>query len=887
LSLLTERERREPIDQPTQATTLRVDLCAHQLFERQVQQRPAAIALEHGGEAISYAEVNRRANRLAHLLRERGAGAEDLVGVCLDRSPEAVIAVMAVLKAGAAFVMFGPNLPAGRLAAMLQDASPKLVITTDAHEEKLSGCSVLSLDREWAHIDRQSASNPDCTAALDNAAYAVFTSGSTGRPKAVVVTHRSLANHSLAVSRIYGVSPGDRRVQFGAVGSDIFLSEVFTNLCSGVTLVFCLDRGGNSVAEFLRLIEVHRITLTGLPSSWWAEWAAAMARGDLAIPPSLRLVIVGMEQVNPAALAAFRKAAGDRIRLFNAYGPTETGPTTTIYEAGSSRWEGASLVPIGRPIANTRVYVLDEQQNPVPVGVPGELYIGGDGVARGYLNAPEQTEARFIPDPYDGAQPARRLFRTGDVVFSLPDGNLVFLGRVDRQVKIRGFRVELEEIEAALAEHPDIRQCAVVVRNDQGGERLAAYLTPWSLPGPTPGELRRHLLQRVPDYMLPADFTTLPDMPMTANGKVDRQALPADAPQMQEPERFDVAVTATEKRVAALWQEVLGAAHTSVIANFFESGGDSLRATRLLARIQEEFRRPFPFALFQRGPTITQIAHALDADTPGAPYADTVLARGTQGSRVPLFCITSAADDLYVFRHITSHLDGPQPVFVLNAPIREGEGLRRVEDLAVRVCESIHGIQGSGPYILGGYCFGGILAFEAAQQLLLQGEEVRLVVLFDTPAPGYPRILSSRQRYWDELVSGGVVRTTVREVLAHAKAVGRLLKSRTLANAQNTLVNVGIAAAAVRGKDGVNLVEAAARTYVPKPIDADVAQFIAEDQNVSSRVLEDPRLGWRYLCKRDFRVWRVPGDHITWLREPHARATAELLNRVLGERTEL
>lgn len=842
LNMLTGGERRWLIEERNHTAAPRPpDLCAHQLFERRAAQNPAAVAIESAGERVSYSGLNRSANQLAWLLKGRGAGPEDLVAVCLPRSSEAVIAVLAVLKAGAAFVLLPPDVPPGRLTSMLADACPKLAIAAAACAGKLAdgGCPVLLLDRLDEDLARQPASEPPCAVKPENAAYAAFTSGSTGKPKAAVLTHRALANHTVGVARALDISSADRRLQFAAIGSDMFISEVFTYLCSGATLVFCLDHAGNSIAEFVRLLGTHRITIAGLPSSWWSAWTAAMSAGHLPVPSSLRAVIAGMERLSPAALSAWNHATGGTVRLFNAYGPSETGPIATIYEAGSSRWEGDSPAPIGRPIANIRVYVLDEHGNPAPVGIPGELYIGGDGVGRGYLNAPELTAAKFPPDPFAGS--GQRLFRTGDVVFTLPDGHLVFLGRVDRQVKIRGFRVELEEVEAVLAEHPAVLRCAVVLQDDDDQRlRLVAYLSARTSPGPVPDDLRLHLSRRLPDYMLPAAFVTLDAMPMTANGKIDRRSLPRRVTPIETPPGCGGQATSTERRLAAIWHEVLGSAPASLAANFFESGGDSLRATQFVLRIQREFERELPFAQFLRAPTIAQIARALGGGMAAAPPS-AMLAYAHQGTRVPLFCITSQAHDLYVFRHLMPHLDGSQPVFVLNVPLHEGEGVCRVEELAARLSQSIRAIRPEGPYILAGYCFGGILAFEAARQLIAAGEEVPLVAFFDTPAPGYPRIFGSRR------------------MAARVQALGQPVRMEP-ASAEVT----------------------AARTYVPKSIRADIAQFIARDQAVSTRVLEDPRLAWRSLCKGRFRLYRVPGDHVTWLQEPNVQTAARCLTEALG-----
>lgn len=850
LNMLSARERQWLIEERNRPQFADVaDLCAHQLFEREVARLPAAAAIDHAGPSLSFAQLNRRSNQIASLLRERGAGPEDLVGVCLRRSPDAVAAVLAVLKAGAAFVLLPPDLPAPRLAAMLQDACPKFVIVTAEHAGQFAGCAceVLCIDRLEDAIGRQPVSNLACIATPDNSAYAVFTSGSTGRPKAAILSHRALANHTQAVSRAYGVAPGDRRLQFASIGSDMFVSEIFTFLCAGATLVFCLDRDGNSLAEFLRLIEAQRITIAGMPASWWSAWAAAVESGGLAVPACLRIVIAGMERLNPAALAAFRRAAHAGLRFFNAYGPSETSPIATLYEAGSSPWESATLVPIGKPIANNRVYVLDDYGNPVPAGIPGELYIAGAGVARGYLNAPDLNAAKFPPDPY-GADPARQMFRTGDCVFSLPDGNLVFLGRVDRQVKIRGFRVELEEIETVLAEHPAVLYCAVIAQAEREHTRLVAYFTSRGSPGAASEDLRLHLSRRLPDYMLPGAFVGLAEMPMTASGKVDRRSLPDYAPRVLPAAHFDELANPTEKRLAAIWQNLLGSAPPGAAANFFESGGDSLRATQLVVRIQREFGKDLPFALFLRAPTIAQIARVLDGSTvPEHEIAQAAtLSYAHRGTRTPLFCVTSHARDLYVFRHLANYLDTAQPVFVLNVPVREDDEAPTVEELAARVCQSIRGIRAAGPYILGGYCFGGTVAFETARQLIASGAEVPLVALFDTPAPGYPRLLGSRQ------------------MAVHVQTLGRLVSK-----------------APAESADGNDVAKAAARAYVPKPIDAAIAQFMAEDPVVRTLLLEDPRLAWRELCRNRFKVYRVPGDHATWLLEPHAQAAAARLTEAL------
>ena len=799
------------------------DRCAHHLFERQAAQIPEDAAIEFADGVISYGELNQRANRLASFLGARGVGLEDLIAICMGRHPEAVVSIMAVLKAGAAFLSLDPRLPPARLARMIEGARPKLVLVSGDSGPDLasSGSEVVDLDRLSTEIARLPSDNLPALAMPGNAAYAMYTSGSAGVPKAAVLTHGALRNHTLGASRAYGIARGDRRLQFASPGSDMFVAEVFNYLCHGATLVFCRETGGMSVAEFLRALEESKISVTGVPSSWWSEWVAAVSDSAWIPPPALRAVIVGMERVNPAAFLQWKQIIGSRVRLFNAYGPTEASPTTTIYETGTSEWEGGPFVPIGKPINNVKAYVMDSDGNPVPVGVSGELYIGGEGLARGYLNAPDLTAERFVPDPF-GAAPGSRLYRTGDRVFRFPDGNLAFVGRLDRQVKIRGFRVELDEAEAILVQHPAVRQCAVVAQGPEGQQRLVAYVSPAGSQTLDRGDLRLYLCRHLPAHMAPVEFAILPELPKTASGKVDRLSLPEPAPEppLSELERRDPA-TETEKRLAALWQRVLGIPRAGATDNFFLSGGDSLRAAELLALMSREFSRELPMAALLRAPTIAGLASALDGHEPqAAPAAgDVVLSFNQNGALVPLFCISSEGNDAQCFRHLAAELGADQPLFALAGP-DGSERLRHIEETGRRACQAIRRLRPRGPYLLGGYCFGGIVAFESARQLLALGAEVLLVTLFDVPAPGYPRFL----------------RRSVR---------------------------------------------------VFKPVGVPLVHFMAQrDDAMGARILHllaDPRLGWRDLCEKPVRNIRVDGSHATLLHAPHAAHIAADLGTLLKE----
>jgi amino acid adenylation domain-containing protein len=866
------------------ATSYDRSLCAHRLFEQQAQENPSNIALDDRGKVVTYREANQRANQLAWFLREQGAGPEDRVAICMDRSPEVVIAVMAALKAGAAFLPIDPNLPPERLQTMLEDAQPKLVLCQDAHFSKFStqGHNVLNLSQYEDEIKRQSADDLPDIATAGNAAYTIYTSGSTGKPKAVVMTHRSLVNHTLAVTGVFEITSADRRLQFASIGSDVFVAEVFNYLSSGAALVFGAKREGQSLREFLQLLEEQKITIAGIPSTWWQEWVAALSTASFALPTALRAVIVGMERVDPAAFATWKRMAGTHVRWFNAYGPTES-LTTTIYEAGSSEWESGPFVSIGKSIANLRTYVLDSAGDLAPMGIPGELHVGGDGVARGYWNAPELTARKFIADRFN-EDPGRRLYRTGDLVFRLPDGNLVFVGRVDRQVKVRGFRVELEEIEAALAEHPAVKQCAVVLDAEA---KLVAYLTANDGQSPALQQLRSHLSRRLPGHMIPSAFVVLENMPRTPSGKIDLQALPSDGTgQLKPSPSFQEPTTATEKRLAGLWQQALGEnLRIGATDDFFELGGDSLRATILITLIHTEFGAEVSLGSLLRAPTIADLASILEGHEPAVQETElpeSITPLRSHGTRIPFFGIPASGFDPLTFRQLAQHLGDDQPFFALDNPVWMDGRMLTVEELASRACSLVRKVKPTGPYLLGGYCFGGLVAYEAARQLTSAGDDVLLLALFDTIRPGHPKLFRSPSYFWQRFREGKIsLRFEPRSAMESIGFGGTLLARRAIALVNRMLRRRGVAPVATAGADEYGLMGRSGSMYVPGPINVPVAQFIAEDEPMSTRLLEDPRLAWPELCRSGFHLYHLPGTHGEFPSGQYAEQAAVALTELL------
>jgi amino acid adenylation domain-containing protein len=853
--------------------------CVHHLFEEHARRNPEHVAIDAGGESMSYRELNRRTNQLASLLRRKGVGPDDRVAVVMNRSPEAIVSVLSVVKAGAAFLPLGPDLPQDRLTWMLENAEARLAICREPDLPKIGApsCEPLSFDRIATDASREPAENLPDAAASSSAAYVIYTSGSTGKPKAIVVTHESLVNYVLAAAKVFDLSERDRRLQFASPNGDLFVADIFNYLSCGATLVSCATPPGNSVHEFIRLLETHRITITGLPASWWNEWVAGMAENDVAVPSSLRAVIVGMERVHAATLATWKDVVGSRVRWFNAYGPAEATCTATVYEGGSSEWEGGEIVPIGKPLSNVTAYVLDAGGSPLPAGIPGELYLGGAGVARGYLNAPDLTAERFVADRL-GDNPGGRLYRTGDLAFFLPDGNLVFAGRSDRQVKIRGFRIELDEIEAALADHPSVRQCAVVVHEQQGGQTLIAYLAANGAAAPTDTELRRHLARRLPDYMMPAAFVMLERLPSTSNGKVDRHSLPAYVPAPRESERaFFAPSTPTEIRLCALWREVLGMERVGLTDNFFECGGDSLRATRLITLIQRDLRQEIPFALLLRAPTVALLATALDAGDTSGPFPPALVPIQPLGSRPPFYCVHGSGP----LRHLARYLGLDQPF--LGIPSVEPSAATTqdsIEETASRHVALLRTVQPHGPYLLGGCCYAGVIAYEMARQLHEAGESVPLLVLFDAVNPavwGFRswRTIGATLWYHARTLRSLPIRDAWGYVAGRLASVGNLVRDRI----RRAWPWANRAFDAPR-PHGVAYIEGIGfDKYRPRPYLGPTVLFCGQ----WTRPYVDSKYGWGTLIGDGLDVIRLPGGHLEMLEEPVVATLAQQLDSRLRE----
>ena len=623
LSMLPESERHQLLYEWNDTKTeFPADKCVHQLFEEQAAQRPEAVAVVHEDRELSYGELNRRANQLAHYLRELDIRPDIRVAICLERSFEMIVALLAVLKAGGAYVPMDPAYPAERLGYLLEDSAPAALLTQGHLQGLFTAASatlpVIDLAAVTPRWKDQPETNPDHASiglTSGHLAYVIYTSGSTGMPKGVMLEHRGLTNQIKAMQGELRLSSGDRMLQFASVAFDVSAEEIFCTLLAGAVLVLRSENWLTDASEFWLLCARQNLSVIDLPTRFWQQISNGGTEED--IPRCIRLATTGGELVSQDSLRSWFERRGHRPKLLIAYGPTEATINTTIHEPTSnpSTWES-----IGRPIANTRIYILDGNRQPVPVGVTGELYIGGAGVARGYLNQEELTAERFVADGFSGTAGAR-LYRTGDLGRWLADGNIEFLGRNDFQVKVRGFRIELGEIEARLQEYDGVGESVVVVREDTAGDkRLVAYVVPDKIlaralaePKELVAALRVHLSGKLPEYMVPNAFVFLPSMPLTSSGKIDRKALPTVKSTPKSSGQANLPLRHTERILTDIWTRILKIDEVGVEEKFFDVGGHSLLIPEVRLAVQKAFGTDLPIVDFFQYPTIRSLAERLDA----------------------------------------------------------------------------------------------------------------------------------------------------------------------------------------------------------------------------------------------------------------------------------
>ena len=871
LPMMTGGEKRQLDEWNHTETEFPRERCLHELVEAQAARTPDAIAVEHGERRLTYRELESRANQLAHFLRKRGVGPESKVGVCLRRSLELPVTLLAVLKAGGACVPLDPAYPKERLAYMLEDSQTPLVLTQRGLLAEVTDfdAEVIALDADWKAFAQESCEPVRNGVKPENLAYVIYTSGSTGKPRGVLLSHYGLVNHNCAAVTLFGMTAADRMAQFSSISFDIAIEEIFPTWIAGGALVIREEDASLAVADFLRWVSERKVTVLDLPTAYWHELVgelseAAAADPTRGLPESLRMVIVGGERASLHILAAWHRLAGSRVRWVNTYGPTETSVIVTAFEP--TNWEEMTTLPIGSPIANTKIHILDEQLQPLPVGIAGDLYVSGPGLARGYWNRPETTAEKFIADPFCN-QPGARMYQTGDRARYLANGEIEFAGRTDDQVKIRGYRVELKEIESVLAGNGGVREVAVIARENQAGEKtLVAYVVP-SQQAPTGSELRSYLKQKLPHYMVPSAFVLLEAMPKTPNGKVDRRNMPApQAADFTEPNEYVAPNDELESELSKIWATVLSKDKVGIRDNFFDLGGHSLLAARLMHRIEQTFAQRLPLAALLQAPTIEQLAAQLRQEGDSASWSSLVTIQ-PEGSRLPFFCVHGVGGNVVGFRDLARHMGSDQPFYALQPQGLDGQRpcLTSIPEMAGRYIKEIRRIQPEGPYRIGGYSFGGLVAYEMAQQLRAQDQEVGLLALFDT----YPGKLESRTsaiRKLRKLAFKDAARFLLKKGSFVMMTLGKRLELQMLPKPLRAVRQACAKAAA---------------TYEVEPYDGVVTLFRAKEKSAGS--LDDPYAIWWRVAAGGVDLREISGDHLSLLKQPQVRFLAEELVRALNE----
>jgi amino acid adenylation domain-containing protein len=885
LPLVTDGERRQLlVDWNQTGTDYPANKCVHELFEEQVARTPDAVAIVFEDQQLTYAEVNRQANQVANYLRTLGVGPETLVGVRMERSARLIVALLGIVKAGAAYLPLDLAYPKDRIAFMLSDAQAPVVLTEARLAKDLpeSNARVVSLDANWNEIAKQSPENPAKRGTSDNLVYVIYTSGSTGVPKGVSVTHKAI-NRLVFNTNYVELSATDRVAQASNSSFDAATFEIWGALLHGARLVGITKDVALSPKQFAAEIRAQKISVMFLTTALFNQ----IARDVPDAFGSMRQLMFGGEAVDPHWVREVLKH-GPPERLLHVYGPTEC-TTFASWFLIKSVPEGANTVPIGRPISNTETYIVDRYFNPTPVGVPGELYLGGDGLAREYLNRPELTSERFVANPFSEDKGAR-LYKTGDVVRYLPDGNIEFVGRVDHQVKVRGFRIELGEIETALLEHPAISEAVVSVSDERGDKRLVAYFVPAKDTVVTPEELREFLKRKLADYMLPSVYVALSALPLSPNGKIDRRALAGTTGvKLEFKANFVAPNDEFELKLAKIWEKVLGVRQVGCDDNFFELGGHSLLAVRLFAQIESAFGRNLPLATLFQAPTVRQLARVLREE--GWPGWSSLVSIQKGGNRAPFFCVHAAGGNVLEYNDLARLLGPEQPFYGLQAKGLDGkeEPLTTIKEMAAHYLKEMREVQPEGPYLIGGRSSGGTVAFEMACQLADVGQEVALLALLDTYPAGYFKLLpgasSRRERTWRRLKKWGSHVDNLRKLNA-AESVAYIfrklrfapakIKHKIYRRAYKFYKRYGRAIPQLlKNIEEINF--AAVKEYVPRTYAGDLTLFLAKDMTADYDLHE----GWRNLVHGEIETYEISGNHLDMIKQPHVNELAERLSACL------
>ena len=850
------------------------DECIHQLFAHQALESPSSVALEFKDQRLTYNDLDHRANQLAHYLRKRGVGPDKIVGLCVERSLEMFVGILGILKAGGAYLPLDPAYPWERLSFMLQDGKATVLLTQE-HLQATTPAQPLDtilLDRDWKEIERESVDDPQSFVTPENLAYVMYTSGSTGKPKGVAVTHRSVARLVQETNYAH-FGPDEVFLQFAPLAFDASTFEIWGSLLNGGRLVV-MPPGLVSLENLGAAISRHGVTTLWLTAGLFHQ----MVETQLESLRGLRQLLAGGNVLSvPHVQQAARELNG--CQLINGYGPTENTTFTCCYTIKSGEHFTGS-VPIGYPISNSQVYILDDHMQQVPIGAAGELYTGGDGLAAAYLNDPALTAEKFVPHPFS-TEAGARLYRTGDRARYRDDGSVEFLGRIDHQVKLRGYRIELSEIEIALKAHPAVQDAVVVVGQFASGEKyLVGYVV--SDPnsnefhnGAMTSELKGLLKKTLPDYMVPAYFVALEKLPLLPSGKIDRRALPAPDGTRPELEEAQIAPRdELERRLAKLFEKLLGVQFVGIRDNFFDLGGHSLLAVRLVSEIEKEIGQRLPLVSFFQGANIEYLASLLRQDVRSLSWPTLVeIQKGGDG--VPLFCVSNPKVNALGYRTLARYLDPDQPVFGLQTQYPEdldGDeySQQAVDRLATDYLEALRAVRPTGPYQFVGICRGAHIAYEMARRLEQEGQEVALLGILDTwVVENTYSIFFYLEHYAGRIV--WLRRLDFRNQVSFIRKKAR--------SALKRISSLGPADGVKRKRNPLHDLYFPGPDFVPRTYNGRISVFRAHEQ--PRQRIRDLYLGWGRLALGGVDVHFIPGGHTSVLKEPYVEGLANELKKCL------
>jgi amino acid adenylation domain-containing protein len=863
-------------------------MALQRFIEDQAERTPHAIAIidpRDVGCSLTYTELNRKANQLASYLQEGGAGPDELVGICMERSIDMIVSVVATIKAGAAYVPFDPAYPAERLAFMLEDTRAPIILTQQKLEDKLpkEKTKIICVDRDESLISGQPTDNPPVSSTGENLAYVIYTSGSTGRPKGVAMRQGALVNLMQWQLENFSFNEPARTLQFASLNFDVSFQEIFSTLSSGGALVLIDDvlrRDARGLLQHIVGNKVQRIFLPFVALKHLAEASEYMS----VTPTDLREVITAGEQlqITPAIVSFFEGLP--QCTLENQYGPSETHVVTAYRLQGPPK-QWPALPPIGGAITNTKCNLLDDQLRALHDGEVGELYLGGDCLARGYLYRQDLTAAKFIDDPFGSS--GSRLYKTGDLARVLPDGNIQFLGRIDHQVKINGFRIELGEIEAVLHQHATIKEAAVIARAADGGEnQLIAYVVTHPDQNISAGELRQFLKSKLPHYMVPARFVRLKALPLNPNGKVDRKALPEGEPMIENiVVDFKPPQTPMQMQLQLVFERFLKKRPIGIDASFFELGGDSLQALNLIIELERVTGKTLPLGILYEAPTIDALSKAIERHT-DTKWSSLVPLQPL-GKRAPLFFVHTTPGDVLGYGNLVYQLGTEQPSYGFQSLgfYDPKQSHQRVEEMAAYYVQLLREFQPTGPYYLGGWCYGGIIAVEMAHQLRAAGQEIAFLGLIETPAPPPEKdIFRFYLRRVDCLLKMNPIHwfRYLRAKIRYYSGVKEANEER-FRRVEKTDPKDGPVEEINKHLERLEHVYAvndrALKFYRSKRFPGKVTLFNAAQQDPA--LIRDPLYGWRGLAAQ-VEAYVIPGDHDTILAEPQAHQLAQKMSECIA-----